>query len=558
MKRTLIALLTVFTALAADSAWAQNIRRHANAIPNQYIVVLASTDDPEAIGLETQSLYAGRLGHVYRRALKGFAIRLTPAAAAALARDPRVNYVEEDGIVQATNLQTSPPWGLDRIDQRNLPLDSAYIYPAFQTQVYVHVIDTGVRTTHVDFGGRAFNAGDTVDDDNNPNTPPGNDDGNPGTPDGADCNGHGTHVAGTIAGATYGVAKNAIILSHRVLNCAGQGTNSSVVAALDAVTADLRRPAVANMSLGGSPSSALDQAVRNSIMAGVTYVVAAGNDAVDASAQSPARVAEAITVGATSTNDVRAGFSNFGPLLDVFAPGTGIISAGISSDTASASLSGTSMASPHVAGVAALYMEQVGTKTPTEVQNAIVAAATLGVVGSEGTGSPNRLLYSGFTIQLGASPDGTMVPTATQIVDAVGAVWTIGANGAILRNGVQAGGGWGSKILWKNATIYVLGIDSSWWQWTGSGWINVGTTVPGGGASPDGTTVPTATQIVDNVGAVWTIGLNGAILRNGVQAGGGWGSKILWKSATIYVLGIDSSWWQWTGSGWINVGTTTP
>jgi glutaminyl-peptide cyclotransferase len=157
------------------------------------------------------------------------------------------------------------------------------------------------------------------------------------------------------------------------------------------------------------------------------------------------------------------------------------------------------------------------------------------------------------------SPDGTMVPTATQIVDNVGAVWTLGANGAILRNGVQVGGGWGSKILWKNATIYVFGTDGNWWQRTGSGWINVGSTVPGGSsASPDGTTVPTATQIVDNAGAVWTIGASSAILRNGVQAGGGSGAKILWKSNAIYVLGGDTNWWQWTGSGWINVGSTVP
>jgi cation transporter-like permease len=562
MKKTLIALLTICTVLAADSASAQNIRQHSGAIPNQYIVVLASADDAEAVGLETQRLYGGRLGHVYRKALNGFAIRLTPAAAAALARDPRVRYVEEDGVIGATGLQSNPPsWGLDRIDQRNLPLDGVYAYPTFNNQVFVHVIDTGVRISHVDFGGRAFNAGDSVDDDNNPSTPPSNDDGDPSTADGLDCNGHGTHVAGTIAGATYGVAKNAIILSHRALNCAGQGTTSSVIGAIDAVAADLRRPAVANMSLGGSPSSALDDAVRSGITAGVTFVLSAGNSGADASTSSPARVAEAITVGATTPDDVRAGFSNFGPLVDVFAPGTGIISAGISSDTASASLSGTSMAAPHVAGVAALYLEQVGTKSPSQVQAAIVAAATLGVVGSPGTGSPNRLLYSGFTIQPGTSPDGTMVPTATQIVDTVGAVWTIGANGAILRNGVQAGGGWGSKILWKSSTIYVLGNDTNWWQWTGSGWINLGTTVPGGGgssASPDGTTIPNATQIVDTVGAVWTLGANGAILRNGVQAAGGWGSKILWTSNTIYVLGSDTNWWQWTGSGWINVGTTVP
>jgi len=156
------------------------------------------------------------------------------------------------------------------------------------------------------------------------------------------------------------------------------------------------------------------------------------------------------------------------------------------------------------------------------------------------------------------SPDGTTVPTASQIVDTVGAVWTLGANGAILRNGVQAGGGWATKILWSSATIYAFGTDGNWWQWTGSSWINLGTKAPGQLTSPDGTMVPTALQIVDNVGAVWTIGLNSAILRNGVQAGGGWGTKILWKNATIYAFGSDSNWWQWTGSGWTNVGTTVP
>ena len=413
MKKTLIALLTLFTAFAADSAWAQNIRRHPGSIPNQYIVVLATADDSEAVGLETQSLYAGRLEHVYRKALNGFAIRLTPAAAAALARDPRVKYVEEDGVVQATSLQSNPPWGLDRIDQRSLPLDGSYSYPDFKTQVFVHVIDTGVRTTHVEFGGRAFNAGDFVDDDNNPNTPAGNDDGDPSTLDGADCNGHGTHVAGTIAGATYGVAKNAIILSHRALNCAGQGTGASVIAAIDAVTGDARRPAVANMSLGGGVSTALDDAVRNGIAAGITFVVSAGNSNADASTQSPARVAEAITVGATDAGDTRASFSNFGPLVDLFAPGVGIVSAWNASDSASATLSGTSMASPHVAGVAALYMEQVGIKTPAQVQAAIVAAATSGVVGSRGAGSPNLLLYSlvGFTISPLPTPIVTFVGT---------------------------------------------------------------------------------------------------------------------------------------------------
>jgi len=175
------------------------------------------------------------------------------------------------------------------------------------------------------------------------------------------------------------------------------------------------------------------------------------------------------------------------------------------------------------------------------------------------TGSSQMTIAVAAAITNTVSPDGTTVPTATQIVDITGAVWTLGANGAVLRNGVQAGGGWATKILWKSGIIYVLGTDSNWWQWTGAGWLNVGTGVPGGSsASPDGTTVPTALQIVDSVGAVWTIGTNGAVLRNGVQAASGWGSKILWKSNAIYVFGIDGNWWQWTGSGWINVGSAVP
>jgi hypothetical protein len=294
-----------------------------------------------------------------------------------------------------------------------------------------------------------------VDDDGNPNTPAGNDDGDPGTADGADCHGHGTHVAGTIAGATYGVAKNAIILSHRALNCAGQGTGSSVIAAIDAVAGDARRPAVANMSLGGGASSALDDAVRRGIAAGITFVVAAGNNNVDASTQSPARVAEAITVGATDAGDTRASFSNFGPRVDVFAPGVAIVSAGIASDSASATLSGTSMASPHVAGVAALHMEQVGTKTPAEVQAAIVAAATSGVVGSPGAGSPNLLLYSlvGFTISPLPTPIVTFV--GTDIVTQGNWKGTYGTQGHVLVND--------GTSLPAGATVTASGHSSYTW-----------------------------------------------------------------------------------------------
>ena len=402
MKRKVIALVVVCLALSAEIGAAQNNRRQIRAarrpISNQYIVLMAGNDDAEAVGHEYEALYLGRLKHVYRASVRGFAIRLNRAAALALANDPRVASVEEDGTVEIADTQAGPPWGLDRLDQRSLPLDTTYNYRASQRTVHVHVIDTGIRTTHVEFGGRASIAGDFVDDDgdNDPNDIA-NDDANPGTPDGQDCNGHGTHVAGTIGGATYGVAKNVQLHGYRALNCSGSGSISAVIAAVDAVTADTRRPAVANMSLAGDPSAALDAAVQRSIAAGVTYVIAAGNSSVDASTMSPARVPQAITVGATDSTDAKAAFSNFGATVDIFAPGVGINSAWYTSDTASGPASGTSMASPHVAGVAALYLDQVGDRAPQVVRDAIVAAGTSGVVTNAGAGSPNVLLYSGFT-----------------------------------------------------------------------------------------------------------------------------------------------------------------
>jgi subtilisin family serine protease len=387
VKKHLICLqVLVCTALAVSSAFAQSaqrgIARVRQAVPGEYIVLLAGSDDPRAVGLETATLYGGRLDHVYEHAVHGFAIRLPAVAAARLANDPRVLLVEENGVVRASDVQSSPPWGLDRIDQHYLPLDTQYSYSLGTTPVYVHVIDTGIRITHVQFGGRAFIGGDYI----TPST------------GGLDCHGHGTHVAGTIGGATYGVAKNVTVFAQRVLDCAGNGTDATVIAALDAVTADTtHRPAVANMSLGGPPSSALDNAVRGTISSGVTVVVAAGNSNVDASTQSPARVSEAITVGATSSNDARASFSNFGSVLDLFAPGVSVLSAWYSSDTATATLSGTSMASPHVAGAAALYLESNPAKTPAQVASALTAAATPGVVSNPGTGSPNLLLFSTLT-----------------------------------------------------------------------------------------------------------------------------------------------------------------
>jgi len=362
------------------------LRRAANKIENNYIVVL----DDSVIGQrgnfsiapyvaqEMVATHRGQLKHLYQYALNGFAVEMTPEDAEALSQDFRVAYVEEDGIVMADATQSNPPWGLDRIDQRNLPLNAIYTFNWTGSGVRAYVIDTGIRTTHTQFGGRASNVFDAFGGS------------------GADCNGHGTHVSGTIGGSTYGVAKSALLRGVRVLDCNGSGSNSGVIAGVDWVTNNHINPAVANMSLGGGASTALDTAVNNLANSGVPIAVAAGNSNANACNSSPARAANAITVGATTTSDARSSFSNFGTCLDLFAPGSGILSSWFSSDTATATLSGTSMASPHVAGVAALYKQANPGASATTTRNAIVNGATTNVVTNAGTGSPNRLLYSLF------------------------------------------------------------------------------------------------------------------------------------------------------------------
>jgi subtilisin family serine protease len=362
------------------------LHKQANKIENNYIVVLDDSVVGEKgtysiapyIASDMAAVYKGKLKHVFQHALNGFAIEMSEADAELLSEDFRVKFVEEDATVTADATQTNPPWGLDRIDQRNRPLSGTYTYNWTGSGVRAYVIDTGIRTTHTQFGGRASNVFDSFG-------------GN-----GVDCNGHGTHVAGTIGGSTYGVAKSSLLRGVRVLNCQGSGTNSGVIAGVDWVRNNHIAPAVANMSLGGGVSSALDTAVNNLANAGVPIAVAAGNSNVDACGTSPARAANAITVGSTTSTDARSSFSNFGPCLDLFAPGSGILSAWFSSDTATATLSGTSMASPHVAGVAALYKQFSPSASSTTVRNAIVNNATTNVISGAGSGSPNRLLYSLF------------------------------------------------------------------------------------------------------------------------------------------------------------------
>jgi subtilisin family serine protease len=356
-------------------------------VPGEYVVVLKAPRPGEkalAPSLAAQNLsaqYGGSVFLTYEHALRGFASRMTPEQARAMSNDPQVEYVEENGVVRAIGeRQADATWGLDRVDQRDLPLDKTYLYNTSGRGVHAYIIDTGIRTTHAEFGGRAQADFDAFTDGQKGN----------------DCNGHGTHVAATVGGQAYGVAKNVQLHAVRVLNCSGSGSIAGVISGVDWVTNNKQLPAVANMSLGGGKSDALDEALRKAIASGVTFVVAAGNENQDACTRSPARTREAITVGATTEADRRASFSNWGTCVDVFAPGDKITSAWITDDNSTRPLSGTSMASPHVAGLVALFLEPNPTAAPAAVTSALVDNATPGKVADAGKCSPNRLMFSGF------------------------------------------------------------------------------------------------------------------------------------------------------------------
>ncbi|GHG27800.1 S8 family peptidase [Streptomyces zaomyceticus] len=370
---------------AASPAAPEGVIENAGAegaIAGSYIVTLDESARAEtAEGRAVAARFGAKIKRTYTSALNGYAVELSEAQAKKLAADPAVSSVVQNRVFTIDGTQPSPPsWGLDRIDQKALPLNQSYTYPDTAGQgVTAYIIDTGVRISHSDFGGRAFNGYDAIDNDNVAQ----------------DGHGHGTHVAGTVAGTSYGVAKKAKIVGVRVLNNQGSGTTAQVVAGIDWVTQNAVKPAVANMSLGGGVDTALDTAVRNSIASGVTYAVAAGNDNSNASNYSPARVSEAITVGSTTNTDARSSFSNYGSVLDIFAPGSNITSSWNSSDSATNTISGTSMATPHVAGAAAVYLAGNPTATPAQVSTALTTAATPNVVTNPGSGSPNRLLYIG-------------------------------------------------------------------------------------------------------------------------------------------------------------------
>ncbi|WP_165949267.1 S8 family peptidase [Kribbella turkmenica] len=440
-------LAAVMITPRAGAAWAAAEGPIRNAggpgvIEDRYIVVFTDAVRRGAVGEAARGLasrHGARVTQTYSAALSGFAATMTEQQARRIAADPAVAYVEPDRVMRIASDQPDPPWGLDRIDERYLPMNQNYKYDTTAGWVNVYVIDTGIRISHNEFGGRASYGRDTVNEDNIA----------------SDCNGHGTHVAGTVGGTTYGVAKAARLIAVKVMNCAGDGTVSNIVQGIDWVTANHVRPAVATMSLGGSGSGSIDDAVKRSSDQGVTYVVAAGNDNDDACDYSPARVLDAITVGATEQDDDRWPDSNKGRCLDLFAPGRGVLSALKTSDTATGTKSGTSMAVPHVAGAAALYLSKSPTASPLQVAYSLRYNVTKNQIDDVGTGSPNRLLYRvhGPTVRTMTCTGGTSI--ACSMTTSPGTVeslwWTFnGTSGWYGQRSISAGcpsgpqgpGGW--------------------------------------------------------------------------------------------------------------------
>ncbi|GAB2974904.1 S8 family peptidase [Amycolatopsis acidiphila] len=382
-RKLLAAGAVVAAAAAAGTGVAQaqegQIRdaNTAGAVSDSYIVVLKNAGIVDTLSQTLAGHYGAQVQHTFDAALHGFSVHADEQEAKRLAADGNVAYVVQNHVFHVSDTQQNPPsWGLDRIDQQDLPLDSSYSYSTTASNVTAYVIDTGVRATHETFGGRVSGGYDFIDNDTDP----------------TDENGHGTHVAGTIGGSEYGVAKGVKIVPVRVLDADGSGTTEQVVAGINWVAEHASGPSVANMSLGGGADDALDQAVEGAIAKGVTFAVAAGNDGADASGSSPARVAGAITVAASDRTDKQASFSNYGSIVDLYAPGVNITSSWGTGDTATNTISGTSMATPHVTGAAALYLADHPDASPADVSAALTSAAASGKISNATAGTPNKLL----------------------------------------------------------------------------------------------------------------------------------------------------------------------
>ncbi len=411
-KRLILGLVLItfsVGALAQLSAESTKFQAAKYPVPGEYIVVLkedvarlatesrSSAPEIRAVAEAITAQHGAKLQRSYSHVLRGFVIEADKRTLANLLLDERVAFVEENGIVTVSQTtQNNATWGLDRSDQRDRPLNGTYVYDNGGSGVRAYIIDTGIRPSHTDFGGRVLSGFTSINDGNGSN----------------DCNGHGTHVAGTVGGATWGVAKSVLLVPVRVLGCNGSGTNAGVIDGMDWVAANRVLPAVANMSLGGGASTATDNAVANMRNRGVTVVVAAGNENQNACNVSPARAAAAYAVGSTTNTDVRSSFSNFGTCVDIFAPGSSITSAWHTSNTATNTISGTSMASPHVAGAAALYLSANTAATPAAVEGWLTNNASTGKLTGINTGSPNRLLYTRLGSGGGGGGGGSTGPTA--------------------------------------------------------------------------------------------------------------------------------------------------
>ena len=514
MNRFLVSALTatLFVSLPVSSMASAD----QDESEGSYIVVMRSSDDLDSEEAEI-SRSGGRTEKRFSRAINALSVKVKHSEAGRIRNNPKVLFVELDQPMYALDTQNpSPSWGLDRIDQRALPLNSTFTASAKGAGVNAYIVDTGISSTHVDFTGRMSTGFSSIIDGNGTN----------------DCNGHGTHVAGTTAGTTYGIAKSATLIPVRVLDCIGSGTTSGVIAGLDWIVGHhtAGTPAVANMSLGGGASAALDAAVQNVISDGVVMAVAAGNDGLNACNYSPARAANAITVGSTTSTDARSTFSNTGTCVDIFAPGSSITSAWIGNASATSTISGTSMASPHVAGVAAVLIGRFPTSTPAQIATMLRTSATPNVVTSAGTGSPNFLLYldpvgGPIVAPPPPTPSAPSAPTGITITPGSGQLsvrFTAGAAGTSpitsYKYSINGGTTWATRQTGTTASpLVITGLTNGTTYSVSIRAVNlVGDGAPSTPVSVTIPVVPTAPTIgtaIANAGRTatvrWTLGSNG-------------------------------------------------